>query len=121
MNALPDSDRTKLAKLLGMLGSAHAGERDAAACAAHRLVQQSGITWHDVVTPPLPQPAIAQRRYQTDHIRNVDLDFCQYHASACTDWERQFIRSVSMRQSMSQKQRDVVVRIAESLRGRGFL
>ena len=121
MNALPEADRTKLAKLLGMLGSAHAGERDAAACAAHRLVQQRGITWHDVVTPPLPQPAIAQHRYQTDHIQNADLVFCQQHASACTDWEQEFVRSVSMRRSMSQKQRDVVARIAESLRGRGFL
>ena len=52
MNALPATHRTKLAKLLGMLGSDHPGERDAAALAAHRLVTQAGLTWRQVVTPP---------------------------------------------------------------------
>jgi hypothetical protein len=47
-------DRERLARLLGMLGSDHLGERDNAARAAHRLVQQHGITWFDVVVtyPP---------------------------------------------------------------------
>ena len=54
VNTLAASDRVHLAKLLGLLDSDHAGERDNAACAAHRLVQQHGITWFDVVTHPLP-------------------------------------------------------------------
>lgn len=40
------------AKLLGMLGSDHAGERDAAGLAAHRLRQQAGITWSALLAPP---------------------------------------------------------------------
>jgi hypothetical protein len=36
MSVLPDDDRERLVKLLGLLGSAYAGERDAAACAASR-------------------------------------------------------------------------------------
>ena len=53
MSALAASDRVHLAKLLGMLGSDHLGERDNAARAAHRLVQQHGITWFDVVVTRL--------------------------------------------------------------------
>jgi hypothetical protein len=57
MNTLEVADRERLARLLGMLGSDHAGERDNAARAAHRLVQQHGITWYDVVvTHPSPDP-----------------------------------------------------------------
>ena len=52
MNALPVTARDRLAKLLGMLGSDHMGERDAAAVAAHRLVVQSGLTWRQVIEPP---------------------------------------------------------------------
>jgi hypothetical protein len=52
MATLAASDRMQLAKLLGMLGSDHIGERDNAARAAHRLVQQRGITWFNVVTHP---------------------------------------------------------------------
>ena len=35
-----------------MLGSGHAGERDNAAQAAHRLVTTAGLTWHQVLAPP---------------------------------------------------------------------
>jgi hypothetical protein len=45
MSALPDASRAKLAKLLGLLGSAHAGERDAAGLAANRLISQAGLSW----------------------------------------------------------------------------
>jgi hypothetical protein len=54
MNSLLPADREHLAKLLGMLGSDHLGERDNTARAAHRLVQQRGMTWFDVVTPTPP-------------------------------------------------------------------
>jgi hypothetical protein len=39
----------KLVKVLGMLGSAHAGERDNAARTATRLLQEAGLTWYDVL------------------------------------------------------------------------
>jgi hypothetical protein len=56
MTALLPADLNRLAKLLGLLGSDHLGECDNAARAAHRLVQQYGCTWFDVVTPaPLGQ------------------------------------------------------------------
>jgi hypothetical protein len=48
--ALLPSDREHLAKLLGMLGSAHVGERDNAARLADRMVRQAGLTWQAVLT-----------------------------------------------------------------------
>ncbi len=39
----------RLAKLCGMLGSIHPGERANAALQAHKLVQSLGLTWRDVI------------------------------------------------------------------------
>jgi hypothetical protein len=49
MTALSRSQRTRLCRILGMLGSAHAGERAAAALAADRLVRELGVTWDDLL------------------------------------------------------------------------
>ena len=42
----------RLAKLCGMLGSIHPGERANAALQAHKLVQSLGLTWRDVICVP---------------------------------------------------------------------
>jgi hypothetical protein len=39
----------KLIKVLGMLGSAHAGERDNAARMATQILKEAGLTWYDVL------------------------------------------------------------------------
>lgn len=39
----------KLVKVLGMLGSAHAGERDNAARMATQILKEAGLTWFDVL------------------------------------------------------------------------
>jgi len=49
---LKEGDRTKLIRILGMLGSDHPGERAAAALAAHRLVQSKRTNWYDLLKPP---------------------------------------------------------------------
>jgi hypothetical protein len=40
----------KLVKVLGMLGSAHAGERAAAALRATRMMKAAGLTWGDILS-----------------------------------------------------------------------
>ncbi|MBL6080738.1 hypothetical protein JMJ56_22230 [Belnapia sp. T18] len=45
------SDAAKLARILGLLGSDQAGERAAAAEAAHRLVTRLGLSWDEVLAP----------------------------------------------------------------------
>lgn len=44
----------RLTRILGMLGSAHDGERAAAALAADRLVREMGTTWQDLLDPERP-------------------------------------------------------------------
>ena len=41
--------RARLAKILGMLGSAHEGERDNAAVMAAQLQRESGLTWDEML------------------------------------------------------------------------
>jgi hypothetical protein len=53
--ALDLADR--LAKICGMFGSHHAGERSAAAAKADSLVRAAGLTWPDVIRLPSMRPA----------------------------------------------------------------
>jgi hypothetical protein len=117
MTALAASDRMQLAKLLGMLGSDHIGERDNAARAAHRLVQQRGITWFDVVTH-LPQ--------DTDH--DADPINSDWHrtAAACSRyphllnrWEAGFLSGLPRFPRLSCKQHVILVNIVTWLRACG--
>jgi hypothetical protein len=49
-----DDARKHLVKLLGMLGSAHGGERAAAGLKADQFLKRQGLRWADVIiaTPP---------------------------------------------------------------------
>jgi hypothetical protein len=44
-----DKLRKKLVRVLGMLGSGNAGERDNAARMATQIVKDAGLTWYDVL------------------------------------------------------------------------
>lgn len=46
---------TKLTRILGMLGSDHAGERASAALAAHTLVGKLGLSWRELLDRSEPQ------------------------------------------------------------------
>lgn len=58
--ALHRADRDRLAKIAGMLGSAHEGERAAAALKATELLQSLGLTWPEVITllPVKPEATV---------------------------------------------------------------
>jgi hypothetical protein len=45
-------DKARLARVLGLLGSAHPGERDAAGLKAHELVRNAGTTWEVLLGAP---------------------------------------------------------------------
>lgn len=45
----------RLIKVLGMLGSAHAGERDNAARLATQILKDAGLTWFDVLDTDGPE------------------------------------------------------------------
>jgi len=46
------ADRAKLARILGMLGSEHAGERASAALQAEAFRKRHGMTWEEMLAAP---------------------------------------------------------------------
>jgi hypothetical protein len=115
--ALSPPDRERLAKLLGMLGSEHQGERDAAGLAAHRLVTASGLTWSSIVCIPQSEPmhahhadplnwrATATRARQFEHLINK--------------WEFEFLAGLPRFPRLSAKQRGTLLAIVSRLRACG--
>ncbi|MDT7952393.1 MAG: hypothetical protein RQ966_12895 [Acetobacteraceae bacterium] len=49
---LPRREALRLASILGLLGSPLAGERDAAAASATRLLAWHRLTWRELLAPP---------------------------------------------------------------------
>jgi hypothetical protein len=106
---LAPTDRQRLAKLLGMLGSDYAGERDAAGLAAHRFIRERDLSWDDVIHPDIP----ATGNRDTLQPWRATVAECLRQPGALRAWERQFLRSLSDFPRISQKQRSVLGQIAE--------
>ena len=123
MKALVKTDRVKLAKLLSLFGSNHAGERDAAGLAAHRLVQQRGLTWQDVlcghVMVQIPEE-FRHRRASEIHDVQASLMFCIRHMQVLKSWEQNFISTSAHRARITPKMAAVIFGIAADLRAKGF-
>ncbi|MEO8558659.1 MAG: hypothetical protein ABI439_06320 [Rhodospirillales bacterium] len=60
------ADLIKLVRILGMLGADHAGERAAAALAAHRLVKRSNASWYSLLAPTASSQPIIVRAAWVD-------------------------------------------------------
>jgi hypothetical protein len=95
----------KLTKLLGMLGSAHDGERASAAALADKLVRSQGLTWPEV---------IASRSSCSTVEEQVGLALA--NLDALSMWERGFIYTVNGQTKLSPKQRAVLDRIERKVR-----
>ena len=114
------TERTKLAHVLGMLGSPHQGERDAAALAADRLVRGRGLDWLDVLggspaDPPISRPGWTPSPSPVpDHMG--DLQTCGQRLDVLTAWEREFVTNLAQRRTVSRKQRDILAAIAAKVR-----
>jgi hypothetical protein len=109
---LTPSDRTRLTKLLGMLGSSHPGERDNAAVAAHRLIQTKGLTWSDIILGPAhsTQPAAT-----SDVIVpwREQVAACLAQPGSLRKWEVNFQNSLRTFSKISSKQRNVLTQITD--------
>lgn len=109
--AIPATALDKLVKLLGLLGSDHAGERDAAGLAAHRLLQQHKATWREILTPAPEHREPLQSTWRTA---------CAELAERPDDlrpWELKFVTDLPKFQRLSTKQRYVLFEIAERVLG----
>ena len=109
MTPLESEDRERLVKLLGMLGSSFAGERDAAGLAAMRFLRERGLDWGDVILPHL---ATQRGSAQTD----TAVETCIRALDRLTPWERKFVISLRGFRRLSPKQAAMVRDIARKVR-----
>lgn len=106
-------DRELLAKLCGMFGSDHPGERANAAAAADKLVRQAGLRWPDIILPALPGPK-REREIASDEDA---IEFCIEHDAELTSWEFKFVWSLRrQRYALTAKQLNTLAGIVEKLR-----
>lgn len=102
---------SRLAKLLGKLGSDFDGKVVAAGRQANKLVRSSGLTWPQVVQAPL---SIEDQRDDSEA-----LAACLRHPEYLTEWEAGFIETLSRRgvTRLSDKQRAVLQRLGRKCAG----
>jgi hypothetical protein len=86
MQLAPDA-LERLIKLLGMLGSAHDGERAAAGLKAHELIRRHGLTWSDILAAPQTSP---QKLGWRDK-----LAACTAQQRCLSSREQKFVRSLA--------------------------
>jgi hypothetical protein len=105
MDRLAPDALDRLIKLLGMLGSAHDGERAAAGLKAHELIRRHGLQWSDVIV--ITPPKIGWRE---------KLRACAAHRHCLNDAERAFVQSIAVwRGTPTEKQLGWLNRIFENL------
>ena len=104
MTALSPAATTKLARLLGMIGSIHDGEALNAARLANRLVAEAGSTWELVLCAgPLPPPPPPEWREPQNFPQAVAA--CLRSPIKWNAREREFIQDIAGRYSLSDKQK----------------
>ncbi len=110
-HALTANDRERLAAILGRLSFSFSGERDAAALAATRFMQQRGLAWRDVLTSPPPEferPSDAARPDFSADWRRAASFCASQGASVLTEWELSFVRSLLGFRRLSERQAQVL-------------
>ena len=106
-------DRDRLAKLLGMMGSAHDGEVVAAARQAERMRAEAGLTWQQIMVPTLPPPP---KRQNTGTVGEA-VEFLLDRQDLLTEWERDFVGDIGRaKYRLSDKQLTILDRLLEKAR-----
>lgn len=83
----------RLIKLLGMLGSAHDGERAAAGLKAHEFLKRRGLCWADVIRLPIAAPGGLAGKTDFGHAMSwrTQREFCLRHSERLTAKELRFL------------------------------
>ena len=105
----------RLTKLLGMLGSAHDGERAVAAAEADELVRSRGLTWSDVVARPQSASASSEAWHESETIREK-IDAALRYRGLLNAWEASFLLDLKKYRHHSPKQAACVSRIYRKVR-----
>jgi hypothetical protein len=105
----------RLIGVLEMLSSDYAGERDAAALAATRLVRDAGLRWVDLFQPP----AVREQPLRTPPPSRSDwrglCAWCAGQPDQLTAWENDFIAALPRFPRLSAKQAITLYGIAARL------
>ena len=109
---IPRSELIRLSKLCGMLGSAHAGERAAAAAKADQLIRKHGLTWTEVLTSA-PRTLAAP---PASHAQK--LAFVRQHLHALNAWEVKFVRDVANYRRLTPGQLTIVDQLIDKIERR---
>jgi hypothetical protein len=96
----------RLAKICGMLGSDHEGERAAAGAKAHELIRSLGLTWHDIIAPIVPAPPRIRSWRSTESDWQKMAAFCHARWHRLSDRDREFVRSMLNWREPSERQKD---------------
>ena len=104
------SELDKLARILGMLGSEHDGERAAAGLLATRTVREMGTTWSELLRPPAT-PHLERNPAAIGWRTMVAV--CRSRPDLLSAWEREFVASVGRQRQVSEKQSAVLARLAQ--------
>jgi hypothetical protein len=116
LSPLTPAERTRLVGILGMLGSAHDGERSAAAALASRMVRDRGLTWDVLILGGGRQDGGASPDGPGTGWRTI-LAFCQRHQAALSHWEAHFTCDLRNRRTMpTPRQVAKLHQIADALR-----
>ena len=101
---LGSSSTTRLVQLLGMLGSAYPGERDAAELKANELVRDTGLTWADVIRAPDRDRHDHGDCGGRDHWRDMQA-YCLRHRGRLNEREYSFVTDLdNWRDELTERQ-----------------
>ena len=104
MNQLSASDRSTLAKLLGLIGSDQDGEALSAVRKAHAILRAKGATWGEAL-------GLDDMPAEADHI-GLARELLGRGKAICTPWEMRFLRGVLAFKTLSAQQRQTLDGIA---------
>lgn len=124
-------DLDKLAKICARFGSDFPEERATAAAIADRIVREAGITW-EVFFESFDRAAQRIAELEAEHPGQSDrwqpvgwiepetieeaIDICLEYASKFSEWEQEFLISISGRARLSPKQMNVLNRLVDKAR-----
>lgn len=93
---MKSSERALIAKLLGMVGSAHDAEALTAARKAHELVTAAGTTWPDLL-------GVEDQPPEAEHVAEA-RELLSRGKGIISDWERKFLVGIMAHRQLQPKQ-----------------
>lgn len=106
----------KLIKICGMLGSAHDGERAAAALLATQIIGDLDLSWSDIISAAFSEKPEPKTISYDERPAGWHLPYCEWlltnQLPNLSKWDVDFIRSLYTRYGsvrLTKKQADVIV------------